>query len=60
MKYTIYKNGLSIMTGNPDLCSELDNHKDAKAHLEMLGFPTECPIPKVWENKFLCIFDDLM
>lgn len=47
MKYTIYKNGLSIMTGNPDLCSEIDSHQDAKAHLEMVGFPTECPIPKV-------------
>ena len=26
MKYTIYKNGLSIMTGSPDLCSEIENH----------------------------------
>lgn len=53
MKYTIYKNGLSIMTGAPDLCSEIENHKDAKVPLEMFGLPTECPIPKVSE---FCLF----
>lgn len=51
MKYTIYKNGIAMMTGNPDLCSEIENHKEAKAPLEMVGFPTECPIAKVCRNK---------
>lgn len=51
MKYTIYKNGVAMMTGNPDLCSEIENHKEAKAPLEMVGFPTECPIEKVRRIK---------
>lgn len=50
MKYTIFKNGLSIMTGNPDMCSELEKHKEAKGPLEMMGFPTACPIPQVGDE----------
>lgn len=40
-----------MMTGNPDLCSEIQNHKEAKAPLEMVGFPTECPVDKVCGTK---------
>ncbi|KAG4073883.1 hypothetical protein HA402_014088 [Bradysia odoriphaga] len=45
-KYTVYKNGMAIMTGTPDLCSEIEIHKEAKIPLEMVGFPTACPIEK--------------
>lgn len=38
------------MTGTPDLCSELELHKEAKTPLELVGFPTECPIDKVCDN----------
>lgn len=45
---------MAMMTGNPDLCSEIENHKEAKIPLEMAGFPTECPISQVRriESKF--------
>lgn len=36
------------MSGSPDLCEELDNkNQEAKAKLEMIGFPTDCPITEV-------------
>lgn len=38
---------MAMMTGNPDLCEEIENHQEAKAPLEMIGFPTECPIAQV-------------
>lgn len=34
-----------MYTGSPDLCAELDHKsKEAKERLEMIGFPTECPV----------------
>lgn len=50
-KYTLYKNGMAVMSGTPDLCSEIEQHKEAKAPLEMVGFPTACPIKKVCRTK---------
>lgn len=45
-----------MMTGNPDLCSELQNYKEAKAPLEMVGLPTECPIEKVCRIEIISQF----
>lgn len=43
---------MPIMTGEPDLCSELGkNNQEAIGKLELIGFPTHCPIPEV-RNKF--------
>lgn len=36
-----------MLTGNPNVCDELDKKsEDAKARLQMFGFPTECPVPE--------------
>lgn len=33
-------------SGHPDICNELDHKsKHQKEKLQMLGFPTECPVP---------------
>lgn len=46
-RYSIVKNGMPIISGNPDLCAALDKKgEEAKAKLEMFGFPTECPFPE--------------
>lgn len=45
-------NGTQIMSGDTDICSEGPKNKEAIAKLEMMGFPTECPVPEVK----ICIF----
>ena len=36
------------MNGEADMCAELDKkNKEAIAKLQLIGFPTECPIPEV-------------
>lgn len=47
VKYSVTKNGAVLVSGHPDICNTLD-HKTAeqKAKLEVLGFPTECPVPE--------------
>lgn len=45
--FSIMKNGVVMLTGNPDLCDALDKKsEEAKGKLAMFGFPTECPIPE--------------
>lgn len=45
--FTISKNGVVMLTGNPDLCDALDKKsEEAKGKLALFGFPTECPIPE--------------
>lgn len=48
VNYNIAKNGMKVAAGNVELCSELDkNNKEAMSQLEMVGFPTQCPVEQV-------------
>lgn len=48
VKYTVSKNGIPVMNGEPDVCAELNKeNREAVAKLELIGFPTHCPIPEV-------------
>lgn len=45
--FSILKNGVVMLSGNPDLCDALDKKSaEAKGKLALFGFPTECPIPE--------------
>lgn len=47
VNYKISKNGVVIFTGQPNFCEVLDKKfEEAKARLQMFGFPTECPFPE--------------
>lgn len=51
IKYTVSKNGIPVMNGEPDICAELSKeNQEAIGKLELIGFPTHCPIDEVDRN----------
>lgn len=52
VKYTVSKNHMPLMRGDPDICNKQNpDTADAVQKLALLGFPTECPIPEVKKQQ---------
>lgn len=48
VKYTVSKNGMPVMHGDPDICNQSGKaNAEAVKQLALVGFPTHCPIAAV-------------